>query len=198
MNAFKLIEEVSNSAPYRIHMLLVVPHQRVDCWYISYGEKTSNAIIDNGNYYSVGYSTPDMSISVLHIGFTLKNMSMSSHFNKYRCIYSSDIENTSTISNLEMIERGILAGFKTDRRPVYRMGKIKESNTLNCFVNMIGVEPTMAISTLVPNAMIIMKVSGIWETDTEYGVIFKFFIPGKLDSRELGGETRPMTKTTHP
>lgn len=163
-------------------MLLVISHTKFDPWYISFGEKTSNAIIQQGNFYSVQYSTSDMTISVLHLGFVLNNITMTSHFNKYKCTYNKrDAENISTISKLAEIEHSILskAKFITSKMPVYRMHKVMESNNLNCFVNLTGVSTTTGISTVVPELNIIMKIAGIWETEEEFGLIFKFFVPAK-------------------
>jgi hypothetical protein len=168
-------------------MLLVIPHNSIDFWYISFGEKTTNAIIEAGNYYSVLYITPDMSISVIHIGFTLKNITMISHFNKYRCSYNETSDaNHTIINNLINIERGILTRFNTKKRAVFRMPKVKEMSTMNCFVNMVGIDPSISVSALGPELNIIMKVSGVWETEDEYGLIFKFFVPGKMNMRSLG------------
>ena len=131
--------------------------------YIYFLEPIRNNIINNGNFIKIIYSTPIISFNGIYIYFNILHSNVEKYFNKYKCVF--DIKyHKDTIDALKNIEESVLHKYITNKSPQYKIyeqiknGSIKIINT-----------STEKIST-----SFLLKIAGIWESEYEYGLTYKF------------------------
>jgi hypothetical protein len=132
--------------------------------YVYFLEPIKNNIINNGYFIKIIYSTSFFTFNGIYISINLKCSSIDKYYNKYKCSFDI-IEHKEVIDKLRIIEEGLIKKIsilgKVPNFKIYEQlknGNIKVfSNTLNDISNIF-----------------LLKIAGIWETDTEYGVTYKF------------------------
>lgn len=112
--------------------------------YIFFGDSIKNSIIENGIFYRIIYSNTLMSLNSLFISFEMN--------------INSQKEMIEILTELEKV---ILSKIDTTKHPQY---KIKDY--LKFLTSKGGEEFKLN--------KYILKISGIWETETDYGITFKF------------------------
>lgn len=132
--------------------------------YIFFHDPIKNNIINNGCFIRIIYSIPILSLNGICLLVHIINTSIDKYYKKF--IYSFDTRlHKDLIDKIKHIEEGILfkcmIKHKTPQFKIYeqlKCGKIKiNSDTMN-----------------VTNTMFFLKISGIWETEMEYGLTYKF------------------------
>ena len=134
-------------------------------------EKTKNNIMTNGDFYRLYYSTEDIILNGLHISFELKNISIEKYFNKIKCIFDNNGYNNNTVFLLKNIEKRLLERYRgINRECVYRIGEQLENKFIKIFDdNYINIKRYKSIK-------FVLKVSGIWSSQNEFGLTFRFFL----------------------
>tara|TARA_B100001758_G_scaffold163721_1_gene141206 strand:- start:13336 stop:13812 length:477 start_codon:yes stop_codon:yes gene_type:complete len=134
-------------------------------------EKTKNNIMTNGDFFRLYYSTEDIILNGLHISFELKNISIEKYFNKIKCIFDNNDYNNNTVFLLKNIEKKLLERYRgINRECVYRIGEQLENKFIKIFDdNYINIKRYKSIK-------FVLKVSGIWSSQNEFGLTFRFFL----------------------
>ena len=134
-------------------------------------EKTKNNIMTNGDFYRLYYSTEDIILNGLHISFELKSISIEKYFNKIKCIFDNNDYNNNTVFLLKNIEKKLLERYRgINRECVYRIGEQLENKFIKIFDdNYINIKRYKSIK-------FVLKVSGIWSSQNEFGLTFRFFL----------------------
>jgi uncharacterized membrane protein (UPF0182 family) len=98
----------------------------------------------------------------------LNDITYNKYYNKFKCNFNINL-NKDTINKIKIIEEGILQKINIQNKmPQYKIyeqmknGSIKLYNEINENDN---------------NTNFILKISGIWETQTNYGLTYKFIKP---------------------
>ena len=133
---------------------------------IFYTEKVKNTVMDNSNFSRILYSNELFTLNGIFIKFTFTLKSIEKVFNKYKCSFDNkNIDNQHIVSTLKNIETHILNRYNfVNKLPVYRITEQLNNNYLKVF----NEQPHNN------NNEFILKVYGIWETEYEYGVTYKF------------------------
>jgi hypothetical protein len=123
-----------------------------------------NNIMNEGAFIRIIYSNCNFTLNGIYLLITINDVYCEKYFSKYRCIFNS-LNHKELIKNLKIIEENILAKYicenKTPQFKIYEQlnnGNIKVPND-------IGYKG---------NCSLILKISGIWETQNNYGLTFKF------------------------
>ena len=133
--------------------------------YIFFHEPIKNTVIDNSNFIRCIYSNALFTLNGIYIKFNLHISHIDKYFNKYKCNYEREA-NEHVVTLLEHIETSILQRKNIQNKKV--IYKIKEQISLNNIKLF-----TENVDNLM-NGHFILKISGIWENETEYGITFKF------------------------
>lgn len=139
---------------------------------IYYNEPIQNIVMDNSKFIKMIYSTEDVSILGIYLSLQIKIISNEKYFKKIKFTYDMNT-NKDILYKLYEIENNILNKYnypKKQRKIIYETfnnGSIKlfpknESDT--------GIENTNQKRNI---SSFILKISGIWENDTEYGLTYK-------------------------
>ena len=127
---------------------------------IYFQSPVKNTVIDNSIFIGIIYSTDSVSLNSISMNVNFNVKQIEQVYNKVKLYISNDDE----IKRLCKIENEIL-----NRADIY--GKTRRyhlSNQLNSgFIKIIH-------QTYPDNINIILKISGIWETQTDYGLTYKF------------------------
>jgi hypothetical protein len=131
---------------------------------IFFQERIKNTVMDNSNFLRVVYSTEIFVLNGLFIKFNLNLYTVEKSFNKYKCLFDLSLHN-DTVEKIASIEKHIMSRYTFENKtPVYRITEQLNNGFLKIFNE---------TSCKCENEFI-LKIYGIWETDYEYGLTYKF------------------------
>jgi hypothetical protein len=137
--------------------------------HIHFQESVKNTIIENSNFIRIIYSNDLFALNGLYIEFELETTHTERYFNKYKYILDkTSVKNMNTIHKLIELEKIILesTGIANKKIPIYKISEHLQSGNIKLFIE--NIVPAVGINKY------LLKISGIWENDTEYGITFKF------------------------
>jgi len=121
-----------------------------------------NRILKNGYFIKLLHSTENLNMNGIYMEININDPRIENSYNKHKCLFSVD-KNTILIEKCKEIENMILKK--------YKCSKIKKNNIYNQLSN--GVILLSYYYPIHKNTYL-LKISGIWETELEYGLSFKF------------------------
>jgi hypothetical protein len=132
--------------------------------YVYFCNPIKNNIIYDGKFIRIIYSTPQLIMNGIFLHLELFNVSCEKNFNKYK--YSFNIEkNNSIIEEIKNIEQQLL--MKADIKIKIPQFKLYEQ--------LISGNIKLLYENMNSNKLeMVIKISGIWETQFNYGLTFKF------------------------
>ena len=133
--------------------------------YIHFCEPIKNNIMNEGNFIRILYSTPLFSLNGIYLFFSMNDVIVEKYYNKYKCSFNNSIHR-DICEKISMIEDNLLRKVnvknKTPQRKIYEQ-------LLNGNVKIFG-----DVSPKQQTMGFLLKISGIWETNNQYGVTYKF------------------------
>lgn len=129
-----------------------------------------NTVIDNSSFIRIIYSTDNIALNGIIITIPFNNFVINKYFNKWRCNYSVD-ENNDLIKRICDVEKAILQKVNIEHKiPCYKI----HEQLANSFVKIFLEEN--ATNTVAESSHILLKISGIWVSEEEYGITYKFLL----------------------
>ena len=127
-------------------------------------EPIRNNIMNEGSFIRIMYSSPMFILNGIFLHVCINYTGIEKYYNKYKCSFDTNYYK-DTIEKVRLIERSILkkSGIQ-GKTPQYKIYEQLNSGSIKLFSD--------SIEHL--NNMFLLKIAGIWETDTEYGLTFKF------------------------
>jgi hypothetical protein len=132
--------------------------------FIFFCEPIKNNIMNDGNFIRILYSTSEMILNGIYLLVTINDFTCDKYYNKYRCCFNTAMHR-DLIVKMKTIEENILEKINIkDKIPQFKIfeqlsnGNIKIMNDI----------------TNTNSCTFILKVSGIWETQQNYGLTYKF------------------------
>ena len=134
---------------------------------VQFCEPVKNNILSHGNFIRIIYSTQNFSLNGIFIHFVLNNYNTDVYYNKYKITFNVNT-NINLIEDIRKIERTILDKYSIcNKTPQY---KIYE-HLLNGNLKIINDEFGNMTET---NGSFVLKISGLWENETNIGLTYKF------------------------
>ena len=131
-------------------------------------EPVKNNIIDDSKFIRIIYSNNIFSINTLYIVFNLQIIQVENYFNKHKFVFNVK-QNTKTINQLKSIEESILDKiFINNKKPVFRLFEQLNLGNLKLF------KDNLKLYKINSDNEFIIKISGIWDNEYEYGITYKF------------------------
>ncbi len=151
-------------------MMLAVSLPQYDPTHVMFSEKTKNNVLNTGDFYRLYYSDSDVSTNGLILFFKLRKVGIERYFNKIKCCFTNS-ENRNTIGFIKAIEKSILALMPEGRskRQVMRIEEQLNHGFIKIFSD------SKASFGQHDELQLLLKISGIWSNNGEYGVTFRFF-----------------------
>ena len=147
-------------------MNVVIKEEQFKISNIYYTEPIQNIIMDNSQFIKIVYSNQDIMMSGIFLLVELKHITKESYFKKIKITYDTSL-NKNILNRIYEIENQLLQKYnihkKIQRKIIY--------DTLN--IGVIKLFPNNENDLINNNNSFILKISGIWENDTEYGLTYK-------------------------
>ena len=123
-----------------------------------------NNIMTEGNFIRILYSTPIFILNGIYLSININQLTIEKYFNKYKC--SFDIHShMNIIDKIRTIEEGILRKINIRGKiPQYKIFDQVRNGNIKIFSDNIEKN----------NNLFLLKIAGIWETDYNYGLTYKF------------------------
>jgi len=131
-------------------------------------EPVKNNIIDDSKFIRLIYSNNIFAVNTVYIIFNLHISQIENYFNKHKFVFNVK-QNTKPINQLKSIEESILDKiFINNKKPVFRLYEQLNSGNIKLFKDSLKLHKTYSDNEF------IIKISGIWENEYEYGITYKF------------------------
>ena len=132
---------------------------------IYYGEPIQNTVMDNSKFIKILYSTEDIILNGIQYLLTFKNITKELYFKKVKISYDNN-SHISIFKRLDEIEQKLLEKYDSNKTPKKVLWSLFNEGYIKLFPN---TENDINSS----NNNFILKISGIWENETEYGITYK-------------------------
>lgn len=145
-------------------MNIVIRTDQYDDNCIYFCEPIKNNIMNEGNFIRILYTNSLVTLNGIYILIKLNDIVCDKYYNKYKCAF--DVYNhIDIINNLKNIEENILKKVDIKNKlPQYKIYEQLKNGNIKIF-NDIGIKSSCSF---------ILKISGIWETFSNYGLTYKF------------------------
>lgn len=142
-------------------MNIVLEKQDYSINNVYFSEPIKNSIIENSKFIRLIYSTDIVTMNGIYIRIKLNNITRGNDPSTYKVFFNIE-NNESVITYIKEVENDILD--KVNIKNKKKINKIAEQ----IIGNIKYIDSVKHI-----NDSLILKISGIWETETEYGLTFK-------------------------
>lgn len=123
-----------------------------------------NNIMNEGSFIRILYSTHNVVFNGIYLLLPFTDINIEKYYNKYKCSFNINI-NKDLIEHIKYIETEILEKIDIKNKiPQYKIYEQLKTGNIKLFCD----------SAPKNNNLFILKISGIWETQTNYGVTYKF------------------------
>lgn len=151
-------------------MNVILDPTDIQIHHIHFQESVKNTIIEGSDFIRIIYSNELFSLNGIYIEIELDTSHVEKYFNKYKYILNKNSEkNMNNIIRISQLEKEILekANISGKKCPIYKISEHLQSGNIKLFT-----ENSLSSSNGVNKYL--LKISGIWENETEYGITFKF------------------------
>jgi hypothetical protein len=148
-------------------MNIVLTHNQFNSNNIYFNEPIQNTVMDNSRFIKLIYSNENIMLNGIFLLLNIKIINKETYFKKIKISY--DISNTinkEILMNIYNIENNILLKYKSTKKPRSILYETLNSGVIKIFPN---IDKDINNS----NSSFILKISGIWEDDKEYGLTYK-------------------------
>ena len=132
---------------------------------IFFNEPIQNTIINESRFIRILYSTPNIIFNGINILLPINVDSVDKQYNK-NIIYYNIEKNIETINFIKNIEQTILKKYGSHKTPAHNLSSQVDTGVLKLFSDSYDKKKGIDI---------ILKVSGLWEDASSYGITYKFF-----------------------
>ena len=129
---------------------------------IFFCEPIKNNIMNDGTFIRILYSTHNILLNGIYLLIALNDITCEKYYNKYRCNFNPS-NHKDIIDNIKIIEENILKKIEIKKTPQLKISEQLRNGNIKLF-NMIEQQ----------DSSFIVKISGVWETQYNYGLTYKF------------------------
>lgn len=144
-------------------MNLVKNMEQYDDSNIFFSDPIKNKIINDGTFIRILYSTSSMNLNGIYLLVPFTNVICEKYYSKYICCFNIDTH-SYIVNKLKTIEENLLKKYKSYKTPYCKIYEQLKCGYIKIFDD-IGNQP---------NCNFILKISGVWETLSNYGLTYKF------------------------
>ena len=129
---------------------------------IFFCEPIKNNIMNDGTFIRILYSTHNILLNGIYLLIALNDITCEKYYNKYRCNFNPS-NHKDIIDNIKIIEENILKKIEIKKTPQLKISEQLRNGNIKLF-NMIEQQ----------DSSFIVIISGVWETQYNYGLTYKF------------------------
>jgi hypothetical protein len=160
---------------------------------IYFCDPIKNNIINEGNFIRILYSKPFVLLNGIYLRFSLNIFSAEKYYNKLKLHFNKN-EHMNIIEKCKEIEENILNKMSLNKIAQYKVFEQFKNGNIKIFNECLSND----LNFFIGNCSFVLKISGIWENDTFYGLTFKFLCRGTpygvppTTPSLVGGRTSPL------
>lgn len=153
-------------------MNVVLGLEQFDVNNVYFQESVKNTIMDNSNFIRVIYSNSLFMLNGIFIKFNLNILYTEKSFNKFKCVFDKQ-RNTTEMLAISTIEKELLSKIHiVNKKPINRITEQLTNGYIKIFID------NNKLYNNNNQHEFILKISGIWENETDYGITYKFIEEG--------------------
>ena len=153
-------------------MNVILELEQFDVNNVYFQESVKNTIMDNSNFIRVIYSNSVFMLNGIFIKFNLNIIHVEKSFNKFKCVFEKQ-RNTNEIVAISTIEKDLLSKINiANKKPIYRISEQLTNGFIKIFID------NNKLFNNNNQHEFILKISGIWENESDYGITYKFIEEG--------------------
>lgn len=138
--------------------------------YVFFFEPIKNNILNDGNFIRIIYSTPQFILNGIYLLIPLNDIIIEKYYNKYKCNFNVSTHEylLQSIKNIEekILEKYIIGTNENlNKIPNFKIYEQMKNGNIKIFSE--NIKKTL-------HNLFVLKISGIWETETCYGLTYKF------------------------
>lgn len=157
-------------------MNILINYNTYDANNVFFSEAIKNTIIDNSVFRRLVYTPDNYSLNSLHFMISIQNAVIKKYYNKYKCYINHTTLNQVEINKMLSIEKSILNRVDIkNKRPITQISDLLNQKHIKLF-------SSSPLKDNYENFRVVLKISGIWETEDTYGLTFKFIDLTNLDN----------------
>jgi hypothetical protein len=178
-------------------MNIVKTIEQYDNKNIYFCDPIKNNVLQDGNFIRILYFTENVSLNGIYLLIPLKNVSVERYYNKVKYLFDLD-ENREIIEKIKGIEETILSKiasysqFINNKSPQFNIYDNFIHQNIKMHMNNNTFMDSSASSSLTPPSSpksnthfhlhnsVILKISGVWSTEQQYGLTYKHFQPASI------------------
>lgn len=132
---------------------------------IYFCDPIKNNVVNDGLFIRIIYSTDYFVTNGINLFVQLHDLTIEKFYNKYKCSFNL-FNNKNIIENIQQIEENILKNINIKNKIIQK--------TLTEQLRIGNIKIFSENIDMTNNYLFVLKISGIWETDTHIGLTFKF------------------------
>lgn len=130
---------------------------------IFFCEPIKNNIMSDGYFIRILYADRLFTLNGVYLCVPLQDITCDKFYTKYKCSFSVSAHKL-LIEQLKRIEETLLHKYKTSKVPSYKIHEQLKLGYIKLFAD-VGAKSHCSFA---------LKISGIWETQYNYGLTYKF------------------------
>jgi len=134
--------------------------------YIIFGEPIKNNVMNDGNFIRILYSAGNFTLNGIYLFITLNDVECDKYYNKYKCNFNIH-KHKDLVEKIKTIEENILKKFEYifyNKFPQYKIYEQLKNGYIKVFQEILNKS----------SVNFILKISGIWELNSSFGLTYKF------------------------
>jgi hypothetical protein len=139
--------------------------------FIYFCKPIKNNIINEGKFIKIIYSTPHFVLNGIYLRLEFCDIITEKYYNKFKCSFNPYFQK-ELIEFIKNMEEKILKKANIQNKiPTTKIYEQFKSGNIKVFTS----DQNLTVQKVQP-CVFLLKISGIWETDINYGITFKFIV----------------------
>lgn len=135
--------------------------------YVYFCDPIKNNIIPDSIFIRILYSNESVTLNGVYLLINLYEVNIERYYNKFKCSFNSNnVNHKECIESIKIIEENLLKKIGSKKNPQFKIYEQFKNNNIKIF-NDVSLHNNNTCS-------FILKISGIWETEENYGLTYKF------------------------
>jgi hypothetical protein len=167
--SISIIKHIMSTNVNNIKKNMVLPFTEVNLNNLQFAAPVKNTFSSLNVFARVLYSTPLFTVKGLFVRLGIHYDYCVKIFDNYRCFLRVTGENEKRI---HAFEEGLLHRYTLkNKKPVYKLAEQLKLGSIN-----VVSEKVLHKNEMQTGAELVLKIYGVWENDTEYGLTYTFDI----------------------
>jgi hypothetical protein len=150
---------------------------------VFFQNSVKNIIMHDSTFTRIIYSNTLFALNSIILSIDLQITHFEKYFNKYKYFFNCNYENTrNELEKISIIEKQILDRIQLPgKNPVYRISQQLSYGNVKFYTDTIQYNSEQKIY---------IKLSGIWETENDYGISFKIIDSNRFNDNKFNDSNK--------